>query len=390
MKSPESLFDPRLEAALLTQLEERRPAAWADAVRRLSDHYLTNPAAHSPWDQTWAREALLSYYHPLNFSRAEAVADRGLAAGFFSGLTTLVDMGCGSGAAALGFCARHDFAALHLLDHSQAVLALADAVFSELGTPVTTRSFDFAKPATFAPPKNPSETLLLLSYALTELSETTEMRAWLGEILGVTSKAQGRPPIEAIAILEPSTSQDARRLQALREPLIELGYSLWAPCTHQAACPLLQNSDSDWCHDRTVPRLPSWWQELEAKLPMKNKTVTFSYLLARRKRPEVSRQRVRVIGDRLEEKTKVRQMICRAPQLAVDGESPGEAGREFISWFPSRLGSDIELKRGDVFTSNPRLWSDPRGEASRREFRLGAAEFEILKQCLQDSSASDS
>ena len=51
-------------------------------------------------------KALLSYYHPLNQSRAFGVANRGLQRGFFEGLSTIHDFGCGTGAAALGMTVR--------------------------------------------------------------------------------------------------------------------------------------------------------------------------------------------------------------------------------------------------------------------------------------------
>jgi hypothetical protein len=86
-----------------------------------------------------------------------------------------------------------------------------------------------------------------------------------------------------------------------------------------------------------------------------------------------------VSGDRLDEKTKVRQMICR------------HENREFISWFPSRLKGAAEtfsLARGDVFEAHDELWKDPRGIERSREYRLDLATLEVIQSDLEAGSKS--
>jgi len=62
-------------------------------------------------------------------------------------------------------------------------------------------------------------------------------------------------------------------------------------------------------------------EDLEALLPMKNRTLTYSYLLLSREiQDQTWRGAARVIGDTLEENGKTRQLICRG------------AKREFLSW----------------------------------------------------------
>lgn len=358
MTAPPTDSDPHfgVERSILTQLASTGfSKSWIQSVQKLSNHYVANPDAISPWSESWAREALLSYYHPLNQARAERVAKKGDALGFFDGISHMVDLGCGSGAAALGFLFGKPghFEALELSDHSVEIAEIAEKLITGSALSPNKLSRSQRSIEHFSSRDIGPHSLLLLSYVLTESRSN--------EILDGLLDRHGN--LEAIAILEPSTSQDGRRLQRLRPVLMKHGYHLWAPCTHEKECPLLKDSDRDWCHDRTVPHLPAWWTELEAGLPMKNKTVTVSYLLAR-KRPRTgfsASEEVRVIGDRLEEKTKVRQMICR-------GEN-----REFISWFPSRLkdaAESFDLERGDRFISSPDLWQDPRGIDRSREYRL--------------------
>lgn len=360
-----------LEKSLLSLLGGvPNPKDWAKSVQRLSNHYVSEPDAISPWNEAWAREALLSYYHPLNQSRARRVASQGDRLGFFQGLNHMIDLGCGSAAASLGFLqVLPGIPSLELIDHSFEITQVAKKLVEASGfSPSAIRTSQQSLERLAAGLETKPETLLILSYVLTEAHS---MRA-LEQILKV------RPDIEALAILEPSTSQDGRKLQMMREPLQKLGFHIWAPCTHSGECPLLKDSDRDWCHDRLVPQTPTWWQSLEDELPMKNRTVTVSYLLARRtprpsfvNPPSSGQQEVRVIGDRMTEKTKIRQMICR-------GEN-----REFISWFPSRLGAEAEtfhLSRGDRFISDPSTFSDPRGIDRSKEYRLS---LEAIKNILR-------
>lgn len=376
------LAEPALESALLTQLKKAsgqstpQPKAWAKSVQMLSNHYVAEPDSISPWSKPWAREALLSYFHPLNQARAERVATKGAELGFFDDIEHLVDLGCGSAAASLGFLQalqKHSgrpFRSLELVDHSREITEIAKALVEETMTarrppdlrathhPLETFKSDAVRPGT----------LLLLSYVLTEAHSAAALERLVHRL----------PGLEALAILEPSTSVDARRLQALRPVLMKLGFHLWAPCTHSEECPLLKDSDRDWCHDRLIPAVPSWWSELEAELPMKNKTVTVSYLLARRKpRAKTERGEVRVIGDRLDEKTKVRQMVCRGPN------------REFISWFPSRLkgeAEDFHLERGDRFETSPELWKDQRGVERSHEYRLDLEAIRHIEKTRRSSN----
>ena len=120
-------------------------------------------------------------------------------------------------------------------------------------------------------------------------------------------------------LLEPSAQQDGRKLQALRDRLLKKGYHVWAPCTHEGPCPLLTQSKTDWCHDRVHFQAPEWFLKMEEQLPMKNRTLTMSYLLMR-KAPAEQINAARTVGDLMKEKGKDRQMICRGPD------------REFLAW----------------------------------------------------------
>jgi ribosomal protein RSM22 (predicted rRNA methylase) len=164
------------------------------------------------------------------------------------------------------------------------------------------------------------------SYALTEFEVVPE---WLFQA-------------KAIIIIEPATREDGRKLLALRSDLIKNGFEIWAPCLHQMNCPLLQETKNDWCHDRVHFEKPEAFQKIENLLPIKNDTLTLSYLVAKKKSDiktdsasSLSTNTVRVIGDFLNEKGKSRQLICR------------NSKREFLTQLKRKL-TPLEFERGDI------------------------------------------
>ncbi|HVK60120.1 MAG TPA: small ribosomal subunit Rsm22 family protein, partial [Bdellovibrionales bacterium] len=291
----------------------------ADAVLRLSDHFTQNPDAATPWRETWAQAAYLAYFFTLNFARASAVATEAKRVGFLDDLTTVVDFGSGTGSAvhALSSVFEKDYIACDISAEALSFCRSLSANPNALKTEVCSSPGAAQK---LAPIKN---TAMMASYSLTELPAFP--REWMQS--------------EAVIIIEPSTRDDGRRLQSWRSDLIEAGFRIWAPCTHEGACPLLIHSEKDWCHDRIHFDPPKWWDALEQNLPMKNRTITYSYLLARKSAPPAWLQgKGRLIGDMLEEKGKTRQAICRGDE------------REFLSWFPQRLpkNESIEFERGVI------------------------------------------
>ena len=340
---PEPYTD-RLEAALQSfGFTLKEPRKIASAIQRLSDHYTMNPLAATPWNEDWVQAASLAYYFPLNYARNRAVAQEARRLGFFHGLKTLADFGSGMGSALHAFRdTAHEAGSANsppgtelsyqAHDVSMASLELGRRLANEgkYSTHATPQHFALAlpRPQEIA---DPSSLLLLASYVLTELEEVPKW--WLES--------------EALAIIEPSTQDDGRKLMTLRQKLIDEGYKIWAPCTHQDACPLLTQSAKDWCHDRIHWNAPGWFLEIEKHLPMKNRTLTFSYLLARKtlSPPKRIAELARLTGDTLEEKGKSRQSVCRSPE------------REFLAWFPQRLkkGDAIELERGLLVQLKPEL-----------------------------------
>lgn len=303
----------------------------AHAIIKLSDFYIAHPEAPTPWDEELCLVAYRHYFLPLNYQRNLRVVQKGYEVGFFDGLTTFIDWGCGPGTASLALAnfdkLKPQIKKQILIDRSQQVLDHFKDLHEFLVCPEKTTHSNLKKQAW---PKEGS--CLVCSYSLTE----------------ATSLPEGWESYEALMILEPSTQDDARSLLELRQRLIDQNYLIWGPCTHQLKCPLLTESKTDWCHDRVVVEAPNWFLKLEQHLPMRNRTVTTSYLLARKKKASaLSNQLVnqsghqpayrigRLVGDSREEKGKTRQMLCR-------GEK-----REFLTWMHKHISPQF-FPRGEL------------------------------------------
>ena len=281
------------------------------AITELSNHFIQQ-SGPTPWETERLQAAYLGYFLPLNFARLAAVFHEASQLGF-QWQTPVIDIGSGPGTAHL--------AALSLLPHSALwksweVSTHAIDLHQKILGQKNSDNVEWLQ-------KQPSfkKSTVIASYALNEWPN------WPQTLLEA----------EQIIIVEPSTQMAGRRLMEFRQKLIDQGFHIWAPCTHQQLCPLLTESKRDWCHDRIYFNPPEWWTELETHLPMRNQTLTFSYLIASRAKPkqQTSQQKARVIGDTLYEKGKTRQAVCRGPH------------REFLSWL-RRDGEAVQLQHGQL------------------------------------------
>jgi hypothetical protein len=291
----------------------------AAAVKRLSDFYVKHPEKSTPWHESWAQVAYLIYYLPLNWWRACGVLRRGQQLNFFDGFDHYIDFGSGLGSVshALDAFGLRFKSALCLEQSPEAI-----SVHSELAkASLTPLSWQSAVSTTQIKPM----TLAIFSYSFTELEH---LPSWVNNCDG-------------LMMIEPSTKDDARRLQALRSELMEHGWFVWGPCTHTAACPMLLAGERDWCHDRFTWRQPAWLKAIEDHLPMKNGTLPCAWMMFKKIPP--NHQAVplaRVTGDLLEYKGYAKQLVCRG------------SSREFLSWQKKIFKHYPEVARGDLVRIN--------------------------------------
>lgn len=305
-------WDQFLNAALAEyKLSLQDSNALAKCVLALSNYFIENPEAPTPWQESWAQVAYLCYYLPLNTSRIQALIDEAEKQNFFQGIEHVVDFGAGLATASLTLAEKYKFQ-YHLIERAREPQRIVEKFFTNF------------KPQGWAPTIQkdsihfPEQTLAVFSYSLTEL---TQLPNWVLDC-------------EGLLLIEPSTEADGRKLLQLRESLINLGYHVWAPCTHEGPCPLLHQSKHDWCHDRIHFQAPEWFRKMEEHLPMKNRTLTMSYLLLRKTSPS-QRGQARLVGDLLREKGKNRQLVCRGSE------------REYLTWM-HKLKIEQEIPRGEL------------------------------------------
>jgi ribosomal protein RSM22 (predicted rRNA methylase) len=291
--------------------------AIANAVQRMSDFYINSPSAQTPWKESWCQIAQTAYFLPLNYVRSMAVFKEAIERNFPFHTGELLDFGSGLGAGSLPWLENWK-GNLSYVERSSEAQKLHRQILQGRG--INAASSRWISEKEIRPARNRTA---LFSYSLTEM---LALPPWIFEC-------------ESLIWIEPSTRDDGRLLLQRRKELLQKGFSLWAPCPHQLACPLFENSKTDWCHDRIFFAAPKWFQEIEKHLPMKNSTLTFSYLLASKK-PAPSTARWRTVGDQLQEKGKTRQMICRNSE------------REFLSWL-HRDGDAPDLPRGVLIDPPP-------------------------------------
>jgi hypothetical protein len=294
----------------------------AQSVKRMADFYVENPSKPTPWHEVWCQQAQLAYYFPLNFLRNLRVFEELKAQNFFRTPFTWHEFGAGLGPSLEAFLSLQLPA--NLLRNTQLTESSKQARQLCQGRMESHYNINLKWQPQVTSPLD-LNSLLVLSYSLTELDQLPD---WLWNA-------------HSIIILEPATREDGRRLMELRQHALEKSYHIVAPCTHALNCPLLINSQRDWCHDRFAFDRPEWMLKLEEYLPFVNSTLTVSYL-ALTKRDKESKlysdhSRIRVVGDFLNEKGKTRQMICR------------NENREFLT-FLKKVSTPPEFYRGDILS----------------------------------------
>lgn len=280
----------------------------ADAVLKLSDHFVSKRGP-TPWDQKWAQAAYLSYYFPIGYVRGLAVKNQ-IPKPLFNQFAAIFEMGSGAGnvSAAL-WGAGQKWSCLELSRY-------AKERHRELFQSQFTTSLEFLNEFPF----KRSFDLGVFSFVLNELSVLPDFDSF-----------------KTVVIMEPATHQDFARFLQIRTSLLKSGFHILAPCPHQQQCPLA--GGRDWCHDRVRFEFPEWFHKLETQLPIKNQTVTYSYLIATKVKEmiqAVAPQETRLIGDMLHENGKSRIMVCRG------------AEREFLSWL-HKAGPVPTLYRGENY-----------------------------------------
>ncbi len=303
---------------LFTKIEElinplgfsyKKPKDLAKNIVKLSNLFIEENQNKTPWEEPWAEAAYLAYYTPLNYWRWTHLLERIHQSDIFSNIDNILDFGCGSGSASL---AVSDLikSSINFKGYDTSILALN--YYKKFLPGSETSNKDFGQKLS-----NSDTSIVLASYVLNELESTPNILQ--------NSKN--------IIIMEPSTQVAARRLMRLKSSLEEDQFHTWGPCTHSNVCPMLED-EGNWCHQRTTPLPSSPLKSLENFLPIKNNTLTYSYLMVSKKTKPHPENYIAVVSDEQKEKGKTRYLTC------------GSKGLNWLSHLKrDKLG--LDLKRGD-------------------------------------------
>jgi SAM-dependent methyltransferase len=150
----------------------------------------------------------------------------------------------------------------------------------------------------------------------------------------------------SLVIIEPALRERARRLHELRARLLEEGRTIFAPCLHSAACPMLAR-ETDWCHEDLPVDLPDWLVPMARAAGLRWQGLTFAYLIVRKDARSHPGQRggLRAVSSLIRTKGKSELLVC------------GEALRGRLTRLdrerdPANAAWD-DVQRGDILSVDP-------------------------------------
>jgi ribosomal protein RSM22 (predicted rRNA methylase) len=203
---------------------------------------------------------------------------------------SLLDLGAGCGASALGF--TDVFGSLREITAMEQMAVMAD--YGRGMVPAATwRTVSYESVVDL-----PSHELVLFSYSLGENPERVEAnvkRAW--------AAAE-----KLLVVVEPGTMGGWGVVKRVRACLLEMGAELVAPCPSGAACPIAKD---DWCHFSARLARTSLHRKLKGG-ELGYEDEKFSYLVAS-KGPVPARNAGRILRHPLIAPGRIQLDLCEAP-----------------------------------------------------------------------------
>ena len=267
--------------------------ALAVMVARQSRRYLGEDVALAPADGLAARTLFWFPRDVLKVARAvgelawaDALPDRPL---------RVLDLGAGVGATGLG--------ALRALPPAARVAALTAIDHDPTALAILRRVVDGARGAGLVPAATPAAStavrdlsqpgwgddlgahdLVLAGLTAVEFTRGRGDEAARGAAVAAFLREALRRVADdgALVVIEPGSRAESRALHVARSALLAEGATVFAPCLHAAACPMLRDA-RDWCHeDLADVALPPWLQPVAKAAGLRWEGLTWSYLVLRR------------------------------------------------------------------------------------------------------------
>jgi len=321
----------------------------AQEVRALSDAYNRGETLAG------AFAARLAFFFARDVRKAEAaVRELVWTKTIPSRAIRVFDLGAGLGAATWGILrAVKSPVRATLVDCDRAALDLALEISREHKDPSLDVETVCADVGVWAPPLQGAD-IVIAANVLSEMAESVERDAelllrWLG-----FANEEG-----SLVVIEPALRARTRRLHEVRDALCSRGVTIFAPCLHARACPMLARP-KDWCHEDLPIDLPAWLAPVAREAGLRWEGLTFSYLILRKDSKTLASHvpagALRVVSSVIRTKGKREAELCgadadgRAMQLDRDETPENKAFHHVV--------------RGDVITVDP-------APKSAERFRIG-------------------
>lgn len=283
-------------------LDEQRPG-WPDdeglikIARSLSEGFTDERPTTTPAATADVAHAYLAYFAP----RTLAAVSSALA--FADVPERIVDVGAGTGAAALAFAAAGT-SELLLVDRDARALERARDLLARLPEPlrptsVKTSVVDASSSTTLSS----GDLTVVSAFTLGELRPDAEASEVLDLLLTLS------PSAPRLFLVDAGDRRRARRVQGVRDAALERGWHVRAPCPHEGPCPALERR-RDWCHLRAPRRLTSRLERFAEAVGRDPLALSYSFVDLVRHDVERDDEQVLVIGEARREKGRARLPVC--------------------------------------------------------------------------------
>lgn len=342
------------------------------AVARLSDHY--NRHNRAPDLDPGLQGARLGFFFPRDVPKGagalrELIRHDGIAEGHVRAAHTreapkvaeavhsedavgpapaaplrVLDLGAGLGATTIGAVRALRAAGIDLPVHATAVdvdrtgLTLASRLASHVpGLTLKAEVSDVARSGVSG-----RYDLILLGQVLCELHAPLDPEsradAHAALLTGLLGHLDDRG---TLVVIEPALREPSRHLHRVRDRLADKA-TIFAPCLHTAACPMLRR-DADWCHEHLEVDLPPWLVPVAKEARLRWEGLTFAFLVLRKDGLRRS-GRYRMVSEPLPSKGRRDLFLCGNFPEGPDRRKIGRLDRHRTE---ANAAWD-ELRRGDV------------------------------------------
>ncbi len=260
------------------------PSKLAHEVRALSEAYNTGDFARSRTRGALSARLLFSFVRDV--PKMECAARELADAGLLALPLRVLDVGAGLGASTWGLARLLAKRGLRgnievaMVDEDEAALRIARAI-------VRAHPSEGDVEVRVVPETRGLYDLILVGQSLGEIDpDETKQVAFLSKLL------ERLDPHGSLVVVEPALRDRTRRLHRVRDALVARpaparadsdarGVTIFAPCLHQSACPMLAR-ETDWCHEDVAIDLPPRVAAIARAAGLRWQGLTFSYLVLRR------------------------------------------------------------------------------------------------------------